>query len=244
MGKSAVIIGASSGLGKSISYELASRGYNLILSSRNKEALVAIAEDITKSAIEVKVVPIDLELIDYSGSLDFVATCFRYLTDISEVYITAATIDDKDRHTTASQVFKKITVTNYQGPALLVSAFSEKLQSTGSRIVVISSIATVRPRGKNIAYSASKMALEYFVKGLQHGYANSLINFQIFRIGYMDTPMSSDQKLLFRKENPVRVARFIIESKTQKFGYYPKFWFIIALLLNLMPWSIYKRIKF
>lgn len=244
MRKSAIVIGASSGLGRSISYQLAQKGYNLILSSRNKDTLFLLGQELKKYDITVEIIPLDLESTSYESSNDFVSSCFNAFDNINEVYLTSAIIDERDYGNSVPEVLEKINNINYRGSALIISAFAKKLNQFFSRIVVISSIAAIRPRSKNIAYSASKVALEYHIQSLQHYYSASPMKLQFFRVGYMDTQMSKDQKLLFKKRSPESVAHFILKSTKQNSAYYPKFWFIIALILNSLPWVLYKRLKF
>jgi hypothetical protein len=61
MKKTALITGASSGIGYELTKVFAKNGYDLVLVSRNKEKLIMIAEEIRKQHdIQVKVVPKDL----------------------------------------------------------------------------------------------------------------------------------------------------------------------------------------
>ncbi len=242
--RSAVIIGASTGLGRSLAYQLAKIGTDVILSSRNEMALETISMDLQKFSIKTKVICIDLEKIDYQGSLDYVEKCFKCFERVSCVYITAAVIDDKDEGNRASLVLEKISNINYRGVSLLISAFCEKLNGINSKISVVSSIAAIRPRGKNIAYSSSKIALEYHVRGLQHYYQSSPMKLQLFRVGYMDTPMTQGKKLIFKKQSSMQVAKLLIKSSTTTLVYYPRFWYFISLALRMMPWPLFKRLKF
>lgn len=59
----ALITGASKGIGKAIAYELAAKGYNLLLTARNEAALQSIAQHITgQYKVNVQTLAIDLAL--------------------------------------------------------------------------------------------------------------------------------------------------------------------------------------
>lgn len=63
--KTALITGASSGIGKSFAEILAKEGYNLILVARRKQKLDTLAETLTKQfSIEAKVLVADLSKIE------------------------------------------------------------------------------------------------------------------------------------------------------------------------------------
>ncbi len=60
-GKTALITGASSGIGKAFAYELARRGMSLLLVARSEDALSTLAADISaRHAVSVHVIPVDL----------------------------------------------------------------------------------------------------------------------------------------------------------------------------------------
>lgn len=248
MPDSAVIIGASKGLGKAMAYQLAALGVNCILAARNEKELSVIATDISvKYSVSAIVFPVDLEILDAEKAKQFVENCFSRLNNIDRVYITAAIVNNDDYGTVSIKVMQQINDINYKGAALLTTAFSEKLQNAPAVIAVISSVAAIRPRGRNISYSASKIALEYHVMGLRHFFSDRPLRLQIFRVGYMDTDMAAGNKPpIFKKEKVSTVAKYIINKVNARglLYYYPKFWRLISIALKALPWSIYKKLKF
>lgn len=59
--KYTLITGASSGIGKALSYKFASRGYNLILTARREDELQKLKQDIeSRYAVQVITKPCDL----------------------------------------------------------------------------------------------------------------------------------------------------------------------------------------
>jgi NAD(P)-dependent dehydrogenase (short-subunit alcohol dehydrogenase family) len=56
-GKTAIITGGGTGLGKGMAHELASRGANVVIASRNMDHLRPTAEEISK-ATGAKVIPV------------------------------------------------------------------------------------------------------------------------------------------------------------------------------------------
>lgn len=246
MREAAVVVGASSGLGKSLAYILAENGINVILSARDQRDLVAIANDLT-IRFQIKAVPIQIDLgkISREEGMKFVSDCFGKFSEINQVYITAGIIDDRDYGSESTKVLKEITTINFLGVSFLIEPFSKKLYNKPVNITVISSIAAVRPRSMNIAYASSKIALEYFIKGLQHYYANNSLQLQIYRLGYMDTAMIANKELFIPIAKVENVAKYIFQNRKKKFSikYFPMFWVIIAMIIKISPWFIFKKLK-
>mgnify|MGYP003587824098 FL=1 len=65
--KTALITGASSGIGKTFAYELAKKGLNIVLTARSEEKLAEISKDlIAKYGVKVSFITSDLS--ELSGS--------------------------------------------------------------------------------------------------------------------------------------------------------------------------------
>lgn len=247
MREAAVIIGASSGLGRALANRLSSEGVDCILAARHERDLIAISGDLQlRYNIAARTMVLDLGTLNHESSDEWVAECFNLFKGINQVYITAAMIADEDHDTHSLEILERTTAVNYLGTALLIGGFAKRLQGTPSNITIISSIAAIRPRSNNLSYAASKIALEYFAGGLRHYYSKDLCRIQVYRIGYMDTGMSAEKKLLFRKKDPHEVADHIFRRKHKDTGlvYYPKFWGLIAVVIKLMPWYFYKRLRY
>jgi len=73
-GKTAIVCGASKGLGKGCATALAKNGVNLVLNARGKEALEATAEEIRK-ATGVKVAAIAADVTNDAGRAAVLAAC-------------------------------------------------------------------------------------------------------------------------------------------------------------------------
>ncbi|HLG33725.1 MAG TPA: SDR family NAD(P)-dependent oxidoreductase [Bacteroidia bacterium] len=246
MKESAVIIGASKGLGKSLAYVLAENGVDVILAARSQSELEAMANDLA-SRFQIRAVPmrIDLEKLNQAEALQFVNDCYHNFTGINQIYITAGIISDSDYGTESINVLNEIVRINFLGASFLIDTFSKKLAGVNSNITIISSVAVVRPRKKNIAYASSKVALEYFTRGLQHHYHDNPLRLQLYRIGYMETGMTAEKKLLLPSAKPETVARHIYNYRNKNFRvkYYPWFWSLIAIILKALPWFMFKKIK-
>jgi len=247
MKQAALIIGASSGLGRSVAEQLAKAGHDVIISSRSEEDLKALSAHLqVRYQINAAVKMLDLAALDADSAAIFVQHCFDLMPNCTQVYITAGIIDDRDKGSDSVDYLPKLMQVNCLGISYIMRACCMHLQNKASNITVISSIAAIRPRGANIAYSASKIALEYMALGLRHHFAAGPMRIQVYRAGYMETALSRGKKLLFPVAKPERVAQVLIKNRNKDTGlaYVPVFWLPLSWVLQYLPWFIFKKLKF
>jgi len=66
-------------------------------------------------------------------------------------------------------------------------------------------------------------------------------------LGYLDTNLTFGEKLVgFKPANIINLANKIYQNRFKDFGKktYPSYWKITTFLLPLLPWFIFKKIKF
>src|SRR4051794_38547211 len=99
--RTAVIVGASSGVGRALAEALAARGWSLVLSASDQRDLDAVAADLNlRWNAECHSLPVDLSNRDYSAET-FCAQCVSALGVIEVLFYVAGAIDDHD-HGSAS----------------------------------------------------------------------------------------------------------------------------------------------
>ncbi len=248
MKQTAWIIGASTGLGRQTAEMLAAKGVNVILSARSQRDLDAICSHIRISyQVEAHPFPLDLANIKDATYGKQIINQLIAITDFPDTcYVLAGSINEKDEHLNAIETLQVLMQNNFTGPAYLINELLVKKAEKSLRIIVASSVAAARARGKNIAYSTAKKALEQYCFGLMHSQAHTNSTIQLCRFGYMDTNLSYGQKLPFPAASVKSIASKIISYSEKGPGLYylPRFWFWITFVLNLVPFSIYKKLKF
>jgi NAD(P)-dependent dehydrogenase (short-subunit alcohol dehydrogenase family) len=243
----AVVLGASSGVGRAVSEALAAQGSSLVIASRSHADLEALA-----SHLEIvhgsHVVPVPFDLAcSADEARSFANRCFRELGRIDVVVVTAAQVDDADSGLTAPETAERLVRVDFLGPALVLAELSRILEGQApGTIVVCSSIAVPVPRRNNLAYTASKAGLEAFCAGLRHHLARANVLVQVYRLGYVDTSMAAGRTLALPKVSPHRVARHFVRRLNRDFGrsYYPRYWALITFALSRLPWWLYRRLSF
>jgi hypothetical protein len=243
--KKAVILGASSGIGRSLAELLGAEGYTLLLCARSQKDLDCNARNISLMSGSV-VIPFVVD-INVKRERD---ELFAYLdTDFKPdcIFITTGEISDDDNGFQDELVIKSLLDTNLNSLIFFLSSLLRKpSHNRNHKVFILSSVATSRARRNNVVYATSKTAFDFYCQGLQHLFGQDNIQILIFRLGYIDTMMSYGKHLLFPASPPEKAAWAIVnhmESKA-RIIYYPAFWRLIVNIVKIIPWSIYKKVNF
>lgn len=89
MSKTILITGASSGIGKALSFEMARKGYRLGLMARNTAALESIREELSELPGSSQVVVAGLDVTDYTAVFDVIQDLARRLNGFDTIFINA-----------------------------------------------------------------------------------------------------------------------------------------------------------
>lgn len=245
MKKTALIIGGSSGVGHAIAQLLAAQQYSLIIAARDTRTLQAIKKDIAIRFDNQDIMPLQVDLSRPDSSQYFIEACKSNTQQIDEVYITAGFSSDIDYGTMDVKDIDNLVNINFLSIAKITNELIKHYDSIKS-LSVVSSIAAHSPRKKNNVYAASKKALENYFLGIRHGLASNEVVVNIYPLGYVDTNLAYGQQLLFPKIPPTKVANRIIKNSNKNKGvvFHPKYWKYILIILNCVPWFLYKKMDF
>jgi len=158
------ITGASSGIGKEMVVQLSKAGAKIILSSRKKEPLVLVKNELEKKENHL-ILPLDLE---HSSNFEELAKeVIQKYGRIDYLFNNGGLSQRSNAAETPLEVDRRIMEINYFGNIALTKAVLPYMQKQKSgHIVVISSIAGKFGFFLRSAYSASKHALHGFYESL------------------------------------------------------------------------------
>jgi len=188
MGKAgtALITGATGGMGKSFADALAARGHDLILTDRVKEPLEELAAGIaTKHKVRVRGVVADLAT---RADLERVAQEIRQCGDF-EILVNNAgfgipgAFADSDLERTVEMIDVHVVASCW----LCRTAVSGMIERRKGSIVNMASLAGFRPGRGDITYGATKRFLIHFSRSLQAEVEEHGINVQALCPGYTRT---------------------------------------------------------
>lgn len=242
-----IIIGASSGVGRSIAEEFARNGQNLLLVSRENRDTDAVATDLKlRFRVSVKTVRLDLavptpDFSEIANAVDAAGTHFGGLL------IPAGTVLCGDDLNLDSKDVDGLFRVNCLSICKLIGLIISK-HNANSPIALIGfgSIASVRGRQSNIIYSAAKAALRLYFESLRHACVGRRITVQFYLLGYMNTNLAFAYRVPMPKADPQDLARVVYRDLQKDVGvrFFPRYWLFVSMILRMLPWMIYKRLMF
>ncbi len=163
----ALVTGGSGGIGSAICRRLAADGFTVVVgynsAADRAEALVADLPGDDHVALRVPVTDSDglaaaaAAVSDRHPALDVLVNCAGVTRPVAH--------DDLDG--LDDETFDWILQTNVRGPFATVRAFRRLLEAAAAPVVVnISSVAAVTGQGSNVAYCASKAAVDSLTRSL------------------------------------------------------------------------------
>jgi short-subunit dehydrogenase len=243
----ALIFGASAGVGRSLCRTLAARGQNVTIVSRDIRDLEAEgAHCKALHGIDVDCVAVDAadpqEVFDvlsaYVSSSD---RCFHTLL------FPVGGVLKEDGVRSSVDTIERTLNTNLASVMAAVSVLLPRLAKDGQcTIVGFGSIASIRGRNLNVAYAAAKRGLESYFESLRHDLSTAAVNVQFYRLGYIATQQSFGMRLLIPGMSPEAVATTVVGDLGRNFGArnLPRFWVLAAIVIRLMPWSLFRQLRF
>ncbi len=166
-GKIVWITGASSGIGEALTYELASRGARLILSSRRKEELEKVKGNCSpKTQTNIRILPLDLsEAVTLKLCTEAAIQIFGRI----DVLINNGGISQRSlAKETSLEVDRKIMEVNYFGTlALTKYLLPHFIKHKSGHFVVISSVMGIIGTPYRSGYAAAKHALHGFFDSIR-----------------------------------------------------------------------------
>jgi NADP-dependent 3-hydroxy acid dehydrogenase YdfG len=185
-GRTALVTGASRGIGAAVARRLARDGARVALLARSRDALDALAAEIGGGAVAITA--------DISGpaAVDGArAALARIGVDAPDLLVNNAGIFFvTPAHETTVDAFRQLVELNLTAPFAFVQAFLPAMRQRGSgHVVTIGSIADRVAFAGNAAYAASKFGLRALHEVLRAELKGTGVRTSLVSPGPVDTPL-------------------------------------------------------
>ena len=235
----AIIIGATSGIGKSLAEILIQNGYSLGIIGRREDLLLSFQQQFPEKIYYRK-----MNVQDFSYVESICNELVSQLGGLSLLIISAG-IGEENKLLDFS-IENNIIKTNIQGFTCVADWGMKYFKNQGyGHLVNISSIAGIRGNGLAPSYNASKAYQINYLEGLRLNAYKSHSNIHVtdIRPGYVDTDMAKGEgKFWVASVKKATEQIYDAIKRKKKVVYITKRWRLIGYLLKSLPYSILKKI--
>lgn len=226
-----------------VAHRFAKTGYDIQLAGRTSENLVDNKSDLElRYGTSVTLHEFDaLEIQSHERFLDNLPTLPTVV--VCAVGYMGNQLESENRIEAASLVMRS----NYEGPANILGLLANKFEQRGSGCLVgISSVAGERGRATNYVYGSAKAGFTAFLSGLRNRLAKKGVHVVTVLPGFVETKMTEGLELPRQiSTHPDHVASCIFNATVaqKNIVYVKSIWWIIMLVIKLIPEKIFKSLR-
>jgi short-subunit dehydrogenase len=217
--QTALITGASSGLGLGLATWFAKKGVKVYAAARRAENLDALKQEAAQAGGQIE--PVTLDVTRTKEVLERIAAIDEACGGL-DLVIANAGISEFTRATKLDyERVQRIIDTNVSGAAATVCAALPKMVERGrGHVVGVSSLAALRGMPKLAAYCGSKAFLSVFLEGLRVDLRGTGVKVTTLLPGFVRTPINASMKgrvpFMLEAEDAVeRMAKAIVRGEKE-----------------------------
>lgn len=239
----AIVVGASSGLGRALATELAAAGRDLLLVASDQRDLEALAADLElRHGVRAGCIAIDLAREIDPGR--------RILEALGEggadaLLLAAGQSRGDDELALPPPATGQLLAVNLHAPLAIAQELLPMLVAKRGVIVFFGSIAAARGRRRNAVYAAAKRGLVSFHESLRQRHAPRELRVQLYELGFIASNLSFGTALPLAPAEPAQLARYVVRNlgRGSFRRYLPRHFALVAGVLRCLPWWLYRRMR-
>ena len=164
-GQTAVVVGASSGMGRATVSQLAAEGVRVMAAARREQKLTELHQELSAQGLTIEICPADIT--QRSQVEQLINTTVRHFGRIDIlVYAAGTNIPDRSLEVLTPETWEMMLQTNLTGAFLCTKSVLPIMRKQNAGLIVYLSTGAVQmPDVSGVAYQASKHGLS----GLAHG---------------------------------------------------------------------------
>jgi 3-oxoacyl-[acyl-carrier protein] reductase len=189
--RTALVTGASRGIGEAIARRLAGQGARVLLAARSVDRLESVAESLREAGGEAAVVALDLS--DRDGVMESLSSLPEGFSEIDILVNNAGITRDNLLARLKPEDWDDVLATNLTGAFVVTKALIRgMMRRRWGRIISISSVVGMMGNPGQANYAAAKAGLIGFSKSIARELASRNITVNVIAPGYIATAMTEN----------------------------------------------------
>ena len=161
-GKTVLVTGASSGIGRACARALGAEGANVVLAGRRRERLDEVAAELSVAGRGSLIVTGDTR--DEEACTKWVSAALARFGALDGLVNAAGVLGNGTVLETTTEEWDRMMDVNGTGVMQVTRAAAEAIKARRGTVVNLSSVAGIRPYGNLAAYCVSKAAIEMYTR--------------------------------------------------------------------------------
>lgn len=234
----AIIIGATSGIGRELAKQMSNEGYLVGITGRRSHLLDSLEQELPCQCFKAQ-----MDLTQISEAVEALEKLLNTMGDVDIIVINSG-VGSADPEYPLADELETVAVNVAGFTAMANVAYHYFISRQKGHLVGISSVASVRG-GPAAVYHASKAYVSTYLEGLACrplSQKNKLF-FTDVRPGFVDTAMAKGAGLFWKAPVEKAVEQiFDAIKKKRRIAYITKRWRLVALLMSYLPFTLYRKI--
>lgn len=217
--RTALVTGASSGLGRGLALWFSRRGVKVYAAARRRDNLEALAAEARAAGAQIE--PVELDVSNADDTLARIRELDASSEGLDLVIANAGVGIETNARRMKWEVVKQTLDVNVTGAAAtLCAVLPQMVERQRGHLVGVASIAAYRGLARNAAYSASKAYLSTFMESLRVDLHGTGVNVTCLYPGFVKSEMTANNKypmpfLLETEEAVELMGKAIVRGETQ-----------------------------
>ncbi|MFB6153266.1 MAG: SDR family oxidoreductase [Halodesulfurarchaeum sp.] len=219
-GRTAVVTGASSGIGRESSRALAEAGADVVLAARREERLNEVADQIESSGGDATVVPTDVTDEDQVDAL--IDSTIETYGSLDVLFLNAGLARGSAVEDLTTKEYRQMMAVNTDGVFFTTRAALPSLLDAEGNLIVTGSFAGQYPRPFNPVYAATKWWVRGFAKSVMAEVGEEGVGVTIINPSEVRTEFGSEDGSPFKEAfepgevtEPEEIAEAVVFAATR-----------------------------
>lgn len=242
-----ILLGGTSAIGLAIVRALAqSEGGRIALVGRQEQGLESAAQSLEDAGGRKVAICPGLEARATDRHRELIEHAAAAIGGARTIVLSVGVLGERGDPLAAIAGALELIAVNVLGCASLALESARYLRAQGGgTLIVLSSVAAVRPRRANFVYGASKAALDALAQGLGDALHGEGVRVLLVRPGFVRSAMTAGMSEAPLARDPDDVARAVVHGLRSgaQTVWVPRSLGLLALAMRLVPRPLWRRLR-